>query len=507
MKIFSAPQIKEWDNYTIAHEPVKSIDLMERAANACYKWIQDHCNLKSNFIIVCGNGNNGGDGLAIARMMQQAKLQTTVYILQGDKRSEDCAINFNRLKALQFVMNKIADENDFPLLSQGSIVIDALFGTGLNKPLQGLAAQLVRHINQSAAKIISIDLPSGLFSNTSSLENTCINATHTLSFQCNKLAFMMQENEIHTGEISILDIGLRPDFCKNNKTAFATIDDELIRSIYRPRKQSGHKYTYGHALLYAGSKNMMGAALLSAKACLRSGAGLVTVHTPEERMPIIQTALPEAISSDENDFEIISKKKAAIGIGPGSEVNETNSSLLKKIITEWNGPLVIDASALQMLIPLTDLLSGRKINPAIITPHTGEFEKLFGKTNNDFERTTLVIEKAATLNCYIILKSHHTLVACPDGSAWFNTTGNSGMATAGSGDVLTGILTGLSAQGYTQKEACLMGVYLHGLAGDIAAAKLSEEAMIAGDITAQLGEAFKAIKNAPSRNGATNNPN
>ena len=510
MKIFSASQIKQWDNYTIANEPVKSIDLMERAAGACYKWITDHCNVKSSFIVVCGNGNNGGDGLAIARMLLQAKINTTVYILQADKKSEDCSINLNRLKDLNFPFIEIADVKHFPTLPPGSIVIDALFGTGLNKPLEGLTATLVQHINQSAIPVISIDLPSGLFADTTSTGNNYIYASHTLSFQCNKLAFMMEENEIYTGEISILDIGLHRNFYKNSSSAFATIDDELIQSIYKPRKQSGHKYTYGHALLYAGSKNMMGAALLSAKACLRSGAGLVTIYTPEERMHIIQTALPEAISSDENNFEIITKKKSAIGIGPGLEISEANSSLLKKIVTQWNGSLVIDASALQMLVPFTHLLTGRKTNLAIITPHGGEFEKLFGKTNNDFERTMLAIQKSATLNCYIILKGHHTLIACPDGTAWFNTTGNSGMATAGSGDVLTGILTSLVAQGYTQKEACLLGIYLHGLAGDIAAGKLSEEAMIAGDITANLGEAFKAInknKNAPFRNGATNNPN
>lgn len=509
MKIFSASQIKEWDNHTISNEPVNSIDLMERAAGTCYKWITDHCNVKSNFIVVCGNGNNGGDGLAIARMLLQAKISTLVYLLQADKRSEDCSINLNRLKDLNVPLIEIADVKDFPALPPGSILIDALFGTGLNKPLEGMVGALVQHINQSGIPVISIDLPSGIFADISSTRNNCIHASHTLSFQCNKLAFMMAENEIHTGEISILDIGLQRDFYKNSSSGFATIDEDLIRSIYKPRKQSGHKYIYGHALLYAGSKNMMGAALLSAKACLRSGAGLVTVYTPEERMHIIQAALPEAISSDENDFEIITKKKSAIGIGPGLEISEANSSLLKKIITQWNGPLVIDASALQMLIPFADLLSGRKINPAIITPHAGEFEKLFGKTNNDFERTKLAIQKSAVLNCYIILKGHHTLIACPDGTAWFNTTGNSGMATAGSGDVLTGILTGLAAQGYSPKETCLLGVYLHGLAGDIAAGKLSEEAMIAGDITANLGKAFKAIKNknAPLRNGATKSPN
>jgi len=304
----------------------------------------------------------------------------------------------------------------------------------------------------------------------------------------------MAENEVYTGEISILDIHLHNNFYKNNQSVFAAIDQALIQAIYRPRKQSGHKYTYGHALLFAGSRNMMGAAVLCARACLRSGAGLVTVHTAQERMHILQTSIPEAIASAENDLAILSKKKSAIGIGPGLEINDANEKLLQKIITGWDGPLLLDASALQLLIPLLSLLAERKANPAILTPHAGEFEKLFGKTNNDFERTALALEKAATFNCYIILKGHHSLVACPDGSAWFNTTGNSGMATAGSGDVLTGLLTGLLAQGYSQKDACLLGVYLHGLAGDIAAGQLSEEAMIAGDITANFGEAFKLIK-------------
>jgi ADP-dependent NAD(P)H-hydrate dehydratase / NAD(P)H-hydrate epimerase len=430
----------------------------------------------------------------LTRLLLSAKLQAVAYILQGNKRSADCAVNYKRLQEITSTIHEISSVKDFPHLDKDFIIVDALFGTGLNKPLEGLAAELVEHINQSEATVISIDLPSGLFADTSSSGNICINATHSLSFQCPKLAFMMAENEVHTGDISILDINLHKDFYTNNKSAFATIDEVLIQSVYRPRKQSGHKYTYGHALLFAGSRNMMGAAVLCAGACLRSGAGLVTVNTAEERMHILQTSIPEAIASSESDFAELIKKKSSIGIGPGLEINEANAKLLQQIITGWYGPLVIDASALQLLIPLLHLLAERKSSPAILTPHTGEFEKLFGKANNDFERTALALEKAATFNCYIILKGHHTLVACPDGSAWFNTTGNSGMATAGSGDVLTGLLTGLLAQGYEPKDACRLGVYLHGLAGDIAAGKLSEEAMIAGDITANFGEAFKCIK-------------
>jgi ADP-dependent NAD(P)H-hydrate dehydratase / NAD(P)H-hydrate epimerase len=363
----------------------------------------------------------------------------------------------------------------------------------LNKPLEGIAQLLVQYINQNEATVISIDTPSGLFADISSNGNTIIKATHTLSFQCNKLAFMFTENGEYTGDVSILDIGLNNQYYDDTDTDIYTIDKTFIKSIFKPRKDFTHKYSYGHALLYAGSKSMMGAAILCAESCLRSGAGLVTLHMQEEQMHIIQTALPEAISSAENNVEVLWKKKSAIGIGPGLEINENNAALLKEILMKWEAHLVIDAAALTLLQPFIDLLGKRKIHPAILTPHTGEFEKLFGKCDNDFDRMKLAIQKAALLNCYIILKGHHSLIACPNGNCYFNTTGNSGMATAGSGDVLTGIITGLLTQGYNAKEACLLGVYLHGFAGDLAAAALSKEAMIAGDITDQLGNTFKML--------------
>ncbi len=492
MKIFSAEQIRQWDQYTIINEPFTSVDLMERAAAGCFRWITKHCDLSKNFLIFCGNGNNGGDGLAIARMLQEAKIKVKVYILKSDKLSADCSTNLNRLKFLSVTADKISTENDLPEITTQCIIVDALFGTGLNKPLEGLAEKLVQHINVSVTEVISIDLPSGLFADCTSQENTIVKAAHTLSFQTYKLAFMIAENEEYCGNIHLLDIGLHQHFYQSTKSKFQSLDKELIHSIYKPRKQFTHKYSYGHALLYAGSANMMGAAVLCAKACLRSGAGLLTVYA-KGNAAVIQMSIPEALTSDEDDFDTITKKKAAIGIGPGLALTETNSALLKNILINWNGPLVIDASALHLLIPNIDLLSKRQNKQAIITPHNGEFEKLFGKTSNSFERIQLAIKKAAQHNCYIILKGHHSLVACPDGEAYFNTTGNSGMATGGSGDVLTGIITGLLAQGYTQKDACLMGVYLHGLAGDLAAEKFSPEAMIAGDITEQLGAAFKTL--------------
>lgn len=493
MKIFAAPQIREWDQFTIANEPVTSIDLMERAASACTDWIRQHIPHTKKLIFFCGTGNNGGDGLAVARLLLKERGNVAVYILNTGKRSIDNELNLHRLMDMQVLVHEIETAGNFPEIDANDIVVEALYGTGLARPLEGVAQMLVQYINQSEASIISIDVPAGLFTDVSSRQNTVIKATHTLSFQCPKLAFMMAENGDLTGDISILNIGLHKQFYEDTATGIATIDKNEISAILRSRRAFTHKYTYGHALLYAGSKYMMGAAVLCAKACLRSGAGLVTVHADDTAIPVIQTALPEALTTSENDFEKVRTKKTAIGFGPGLALHQTNNTLLEQLLTEWHGPIVIDASGLSLLQPFLTSLPLTHNEPLILTPHTGEFDRLFGETNNDFDRMELALKKAGILNCYIILKGHHTLIACPDGEAWFNTTGNSGLATAGSGDVLTGIITGLLAQGYSAKNASLLGVYLHGLAGDFAANALSEEAMIAGDIIAHLGNAFKSL--------------
>ncbi|MEO5892846.1 MAG: NAD(P)H-hydrate dehydratase [Ferruginibacter sp.] len=495
MKIFSAAQIRQWDAFTIENEPVLSIDLMERAATACFNWLRNHFDHPSTYTVFCGSGNNGGDGLAIARMLLQAGDTVSIYILEGEKRSADFSKSLERWSTLPAPLQYIND-TDFHVIPADTIVIDALFGSGLSRPLHGLAADMVNCINEVCKTIISIDIPTGLFADENSAGNIVINASHTLSFQTPKLAFFIAGNNKYTGSIHLLDIGLHADFYHGESTTFNTLDKKLIQSVYKPRNQFSHKYDFGHALLYAGSKNMMGAAVLCSKACLRSGAGLVTAYTENDTQQVIQTALPEAITTTDNDVEKIWKKKSAIGIGPGLELSNANKDLLFNIITNYQGKLVIDASALQLLAENTTALQHRSFNPAILTPHTGEFEKMFGKSPNEFERTKTAIRLATELNSYIVLKGHHTLVACPGGYAFFNTTGNAGMATAGSGDVLTGILTGLLAQGYSQQDACLLGVYLHGVAGDIAAEKISQEAMISGDIIDYIGEAYKKIQNS-----------
>ena len=493
MKIFSIEQIQQWDNYTIAHEPIDSIELMERAAFACYQWLNTKYNSPHSYTIFCGTGNNGGDGLAIASMLLSSGNSVTIYILEGNNRSENFKVNLHSLQKITHNLHFI-DTNSMLSIKIDGIVIDALLGSGLTRSLTGKMAELVNLINLSGNTVISIDLPTGLFSNETSLGNIIIHAAYTLSFQTMKLAFLMPENNPFVGNVQLLDIGLKQEFYDTTRSNYNLIDFAKVNSIFKPRNQFSHKYNFGHCLIFAGSKNMMGAALLCSKACLRSGTGLVTLHTEEAFQSIVQIALPEAMSTTENNLEILSTKKTAIAIGPGLEMSLSNTALLINLLTTVNIPLVIDATALNILSKEEALLSKPFNIPVILTPHTGEFEKLFGKTSNDFERLRLAQQKAIDLNCTIVLKGPFTLISFSDGECYFNTTGNAGMATAGTGDVLTGILTGLLAQGYSNKDACILGIYLHGLSGDIAAKKLSQESMIASDIIDSLGEAFISIQ-------------
>jgi ADP-dependent NAD(P)H-hydrate dehydratase / NAD(P)H-hydrate epimerase len=498
MKIFSSAQIKKWDSFTISNEPVASIDLMERAATACYQWLIRNNYAEKHFRIFCGKGNNGGDGLAIARSLIQNNCRVTVYILEfGKIGSDDFQTNLERLHSLSTDIHFIQSAEFFPVIPDTDVVIDALFGTGLNKPLEGISKTLVEHINQSYCNIISIDLPSGLFADKSSKVNTIINATHTLSFQNYKLAFLLPENENYCGEVHILNIGLHKKFENDEAVIFVLIDKDLVKHIYKSRTKFAHKGTYGHAALLCGSYGMMGAAVLSAEACLRSGVGKLTSYIPKCGYPIIQTAVPEAMCIVAGEDHLLSaegiEKFDSVGIGPGIGLHPTLPVFLKEVFQKADKPMVIDADALNRIAENKELL--KSIPPSsILTPHPKEFERLFGKTENDFERIELALQKSKELNIFIILKGHHTFISTPEGKGFFNSTGNPGMATAGSGDVLTGILTGLLAQGYSPKEASLMAVFLHGSAGDIAASKFSIEAMIAGDIVNCLGDAFKLIQ-------------
>jgi ADP-dependent NAD(P)H-hydrate dehydratase / NAD(P)H-hydrate epimerase len=501
MEILSAEQIRAWDAYTMQHEPIASIDLMERAAASCYSWLESQNYIGRSFSIYCGKGNNGGDGLALARMLSDADCSVTVYILEfGFLGTDDFQINLARLHQTAVEVRFIQGVDNFHPVTPGDILVDALLGSGLNRSLEGVAAALVDHLNASGNEIIAVDIPSGLFVSRSSRGSTVIHAAHTLSFQCYKPAFLMPENGPIVGSVHILDIGLDPGFLEQISREAELLDEHIIRAIYKPRPAYAHKGNFGHALLVAGSYGKMGAAVLGARACLRSGAGLLSVHIPGCGYPILQTAIPEAmvlVDADERihtAFEGELSGYSAVGVGPGIGTEGRTVEFLRDLLGRSTKPMVLDADALNIISSSAGLWA---MVPAysIVTPHPKEFERLFGPSGDDFARVEKAREEAKARQCIIVLKGHYTYIAMPGGKGYFNSTGNPGMAKGGSGDVLTGILTAMLSQGYSPGEAALLGVYLHGLAGDLAASTWSQESMLASDLVEQLGSAFEALFN------------
>ena len=504
MKIFSADQIRKWDIYTTTHEPISTIDLMERAATACFKWLIGKNMGLLHFRIYCGKGNNGGDGLALARLLIQHKCRVTVCILEfGNIGTPDFQANLEKLHQVSTDIHFLQSPDFFTSIELTDIIIDALFGTGLNKPLEGISAALVNHINSLDATVISIDLPSGLATDRTCARDTIIKATHTLSFEKYKLAFLLPENRAFCGEVHILHIGLHPDFETKEESVFEMSEKAQVLKMYRPRDKFAHKGNFGHAAIFAGSYGMMGAALLSARGCLRGGAGKLTCFIPACGYDIIQAGIPEAMCRVWGDKFIFPQKEEridsnvpglsnydAVGIGPGMGQYPSHANLLKDIFNTFKKPVVIDADALNVLSMRKELLEFIPTH-SILTPHPKEFERLFGKVSNEFDRLQLLLQQSARYNIYIILKGHFSFISTPDGKGFFNSTGNAGMAKGGCGDVLTGLLTSLLSQGYTSLQACLLGTYIHGLSGDLAAEEFSQEAMLASDLCNNIGQAFK----------------
>lgn len=495
MKVFSTEQIRAWDAYTIQHEPIPSIDLMERAAEACCKWVtESFLPVGKDFFVFCGKGNNGGDGLALARLLRKKGIPAPVYILEfGRKGTEDFQTNLGRLHsdAPGAEIHYIQSSAHFPQLPENAVIVDALLGSGLNRPLEGLSADLVAFLNQCRRPILSIDIPSGMRADQPCSKDPMIQATHTLTLGTYKLGLLLPENASSSGEVHLLPIGLDPAYETETYSRFHLTDRTLVRHYFRPRNAFANKGNFGHALLVAGGHGKMGACLLASRSCLRSGVGLLTSLVPEESLAILQVAVPEAMAATDKEQIQFSAYKAA-GIGPGIGTSAGALKELTWLLEEAPFPLVIDADAINLLAQNQGLWE--KVPPySILTPHPKEFERLFGPTPDNYAQLDLALQKAAEHRCFIVLKGHRTLVACPDGSGYFNTTGNAGMATGGSGDVLTGILTGLLAQGYPSQHAAILGVYLHGLAGDMALVKQSMESLLAGDISESLGSAYRLL--------------
>ena len=501
MKIFSTGQIREADNYTILNEPIASIDLMERAAFQLFKWIKKHVDVTHKIYIFTGLGNNGGDGLVLARLLHVKGYDVSVYIIRyADKTSADFGLNYQRLKELEDLsISDVKTKNDFPEIQPDDIIVDAIFGSGLARPVKGFIADVIHYINRVNALKIAVDIPSGLFADTYSdpKEGAIVRADYTLSFQMPKLAFLQPGNDQFVGRCKTLDIGLSADFINKTATSYFLMQKRDIRPMLKTRRKFDHKGNYGHALLIAGGYGKMGAAILASRACLRSGVGLLHTHVPKAAIQIMQTATPEtmlSIDRYENYFSEIPDLSLfnAIGIGPGLGMEHQSQMALKLLIQEFQHPIVFDADALNILAENKTWLSFIPKN-SILTPHPKEFERLVGKWSNDFEKLELLKSFSFKHSVFVVLKGAYTVTCFPDGNFYFNSTGNPGMATAGSGDVLTGLVTGLLAQGYLPGIAAVVGVYLHGLAGDLASKKTGFEAMLAGDLIEHIGPAFKKL--------------
>ena len=500
MKIFEAAQVRKIDSYTISHEPITSIDLMERAAARLTGWYVRHFHTDRKVMIFAGPGNNGGDALVVARLLAERQFRVACYLLDFGKQSTDCAINQERLVKQGGVDFKVIREGDqLPPIERNHVVVDGIFGSGLTRKVAGFPAVVISFINEHAGTVISIDIPSGLFGedNTDNDLHHIIRAGTTFTFQFPFLSFFFSDNQPFVGQWKVHDIGLHPSVIAETTTPYNMLEKKDVQGLLPVRDRFSHKGTFGHALMISGSYGMMGAALLAGESCLRGGAGLVTLHIPRSGYNIIQTGFPEAIVSLDRSEHLFSEPPdlsaySAIGIGPGLGCEQDTCDGLKKLLEICRVPMVIDADGLNILSSQQELL---ELVPrgSILTPHPREFDRLAGPSINAFRRHQKQLEFASKYGIYVILKGANTGIAAPDGRYWFNTTGNPGMATGGSGDVLTGLITGLVAQGINQLDASLLGVYLHGLAGDLAVRESSREALIAGDIIRHLGKAFREL--------------
>ncbi|REC55570.1 bifunctional ADP-dependent NAD(P)H-hydrate dehydratase/NAD(P)H-hydrate epimerase [Chryseobacterium piscium] len=494
MKIFTVENIRLADLYTIQNEPISSDQLMERASSLCVEWIFSNCKHHTKFAIFCGNGNNGGDGFAIARMLYLKGFDIDVFINKEQlKFSNEALINYNRLKDISGI--SLIDFHDVSTYNfdEKTVIIDALFGTGLSRSPEGIFKTVIEVLNSKNNPKISIDIPSGLFADQMNDENSTIfKADYTLTFQFWKKSFLHPETGIFAGKVIVLDINLTQEFIENTQTDDFVIDDEIILNIFKIRQDFAHKGTYGKSIIVGGSYGKIGAVVLATKSALKTGSGLTFALAPNCGYEILQTSAPEAmfIKGGEKFINQIEEVENAVyGIGPGLGTEKETVKALLEFIENHQSPLILDADALNIISKDKSYL---KLIPkrSIITPHPKEFERLFGKTENSFERLDLAKTKAKELGIYIVLKDHHTQVVTPEGAVFYNVTGNSGLAKGGSGDILTGIITSLLAQRYSEEKAAIFGVWLHGKAADFAAEKHSKEAMQPTDVINELGNVF-----------------
>jgi len=500
MKILTPEQIKDIDISTIRNETITSLELMERAATRCFEWFISEYSKEKSISVYCGIGNNGGDGLVLSRLLFDYGFNVDTYIVDFSKNySDNFKLNYEILEK-KLIISHIDSLDSIADISS-DIIIDAIFGVGLNSSPIGFTKALIEKINGSNKEVVSIDMPSGLFANkNTSNKNSIIKSKTTLTFQFAKLALLLPEYAEFSGSLKILDIGLHKESINAIDTFYHYTIKENINKIYRSRTKFSHKGTFGHSLLVGGSTGKIGAILLATKAAVKSGSGLVTALVPKCGYQILQTSVPEAmvLVEGENHLDSLyySINPSAIGIGPGLGTVVGTHNVLKIFLEDNKISLVLDADALNHLSNHRKMLN---LLPegSVLTPHPKEFERLVGKWDNDFEKLKLATEFSINFQIILVLKGAHTAIFTPDGNVYFNSTGNTGLSTGGSGDVLTGMITSFISQGYSNIDASILAVYLHGSTADISinSGEESEESFSASNIIDNIGKAFIELRN------------
>lgn len=510
MKIFSAQQIYQADKSTIEKQQISSDELMERAATQLFEWI--HSRLRGTKVkiqLFCGIGNNGGDGMALARQLLEHGYSIKVYVVNySDKRSKDFLLNLERLKERKLWPDFLNAESDLPEISPDDIVVDAIFGIGLNRAPDAWVGNLLQHINASRAFVLAVDIPSGLPSDRAPWNAShVIQGSYVLSFQVPKLVFFLPGTGVYVNQWELLDIGLDQEFLQKTETDFELIGRPEVLPMYRPRLKFSHKGTYGHAVIIGGSYGKIGAVQLAGNACLTVGSGLVTAFIPKCGYDSLQTAAPEIMvltgSREKNISGIeIPFESSAVGIGMGIGMDDDTVAAFGAFLKGMKKPMVIDADGLNILAKHPDIL-GDVPEFSVLTPHPKELERLVGKWQDDFEKLEKTKAFSLKHNVVVVIKGAHTITVYKE-KGYVNTTGNPGMATAGSGDVLTGMVTGLISQGYLPLQAAIFGVYLHGLAGDVCASQNGYEAVKASGIVDNIGSAYLELLRQPEMEKSDN---
>lgn len=504
MKIFSAQQMREADQATMNTEQITSLELMERAATQIFNLI--HNRLQGSPILIhvfCGIGNNGGDGLVISRLLLEHGYNVKTYIVNfSDNRSKDFLVNYDRLKEISKNWPiQLKSEKDLPEIGREDMIIDAIFGIGLNRPLVPWVISLIKHINKARCFTLSIDIPSGLYTDKAPDDpEGVIYADVTVTFQLPKLIFFLPQTGVYTRDLEVIDIGLDRSFLNQNPGIGILISKNEVLPLYRPRPKFSHKGIYGHGVLIGGSYGKIGSVVLATKAALRAGAGLVTAYIPECGYEVLQSSVPEAMVITDNDDELeeikLNFKASAIGIGIGLGTGTKTVKAFEEFLTENESPLLIDADGINILANNPKFLEKLPKN-TILTPHPKELERLVGNWKDDFDKIEKAKVFSKTHNCILVIKGANSITVF-ENQLYINNNGNPGMATAGSGDVLTGMITGLLSQGYDPLHAAVFGVYLHGSSGDLAVQKTSFEGLIASEIVSHIGASFLELFKTPN---------